>query len=126
MEDLIILAEEESKNISDEALLSERNERKNKSLMEQLNDFAHSFKKIKIKEKIIFYRLMATMLNAGMSLIKGIAVLERQEKNPLFKKILSEILIGLQDGKNLSDCMDMFPASFSEAEIGVIRSGEKT
>lgn len=126
MEDLIILAEDESKNISDEALFSGKNERKNKTLMEQLNDFVHSFQKIKIKEKIIFYRLMATMLNAGMSLIKGIAVLERQEKNPLFKKMLSEILIGLQDGKNLSDCMDMYPASFAEAEIGVIRSGEKT
>jgi len=35
---------------------------------------------------------MATMLNAGMSLIKGIAVLEKQEKNQNFKKILSSML----------------------------------
>jgi len=31
---------------------------------------------------------MATMLDAGMTLIRCIAVLEKQEKNPVFKKIL--------------------------------------
>jgi len=61
--------------------------------MTKLNDFVASFGKIKTKEKIIFYRLMATMLNAGMSLIKGVNVLEKQEKNPKFKKMLSEMLV---------------------------------
>lgn len=69
---------------------------------------------------------MATMLNAGMPLIKSISVLESQEKNKHFKVILERMLVGLKEGKNLSDCMDEFPGSFSEAEIGVIRSGEKT
>jgi len=56
--------------------------------MTQLNEFVGSFSKIKTKQKIIFYRLMSTMLNAGMSLVKSVSVLEKQEKNPKFKKIL--------------------------------------
>jgi type II secretory pathway component PulF len=56
--------------------------------MLQLNVFVSSFSKIKIKEKIVFYRLMSTMLNAGMSLIKSVSVLEKQEKNPKFQKML--------------------------------------
>jgi type IV pilus assembly protein PilC len=56
--------------------------------MTRLNEFVAGFSKLKTKDKIVFYRLMSTMLNAGMSLVKSVMVLEKQEKNPLFKKIL--------------------------------------
>lgn len=65
--------------------------------MQVLNEFVAGFGKLKTKQKIIFYRLMATMLNAGMSLIKSISVLEKQEKHPGFKKMLEEILAGLKE-----------------------------
>ncbi len=128
MEDIIILGEEENENkISDKDILKKSPQEKKKlSFMEYLNDIAGGMWRIKTKDKIIFYRLMSTMLNAWMSLIKSIWVLEKQEKNPVFKKILWEMLIGLKEGKNLSECMDMYPWSFDEAEIGVIKSWEKT
>lgn len=123
-EDLIILWEEESSKNSDSAVL--KNEVKKRDIMSYLNDFVSSLWKIKTKEKIIFYRLMSTMLNAGMSIIKGITVLEKQEKNPVFKKMLWEMLVWLKEWKNLSECLDEYPSSFGEAEIGVVRSWEKT
>ena len=97
MEDIIILDDQESsKNPSiDDILKRGKNEQKSFQIL--LQEYVKSFKHIKIKEKIVFYRLMSTMLDAGMSLIKGIVVLEKQEKNPLFKKMLGEILIGLQE-----------------------------
>lgn len=127
MEDLIILAEDSEET-------SQKLHKKNKaipskkgaSFIETLNDYFISLQKIKIKDKIVFYRLMATMLNAGMSLIKSVAVLEKQEKNPALKKILWEILKGLKEWKNFSDCMDQYSRSFGDAEIWVIRSWEKT
>lgn len=130
MEDIIILWEEENKTsvASDESILgnSKNLDRPKMSFMEYLNDLVAWLQKIKVKEKIIFYRLMSTMLNAGMSIIKWIWVLEKQEKNPTFKKILWEMLIWLKEWKNLSECMEMYPTSFDESEIGVIRAGEKT
>jgi len=128
MEDIIILGEEtKSKVVSDDAILwnAKKSEEK-KDIMERLNDIYAGFQKIKVREKIIFYRLMSTMLNAGMSLIKWVAVLEKQEKNPAFKKILWEMLVSLKEWQNLSECMDKYPNSFVESEIGVIRAGEKT
>lgn len=128
MDDIIILWEEESqKQISDKNILdTNKGEQQELNLMDRINNFLFSLQKLKIKDKIVFYRLMATMLNAGMPLIKGIAVLEKQEKNQSFKKMLWEMLVGLKEWKNLSECMDMYPTSFTEAETGVIRSGEKT
>lgn len=129
MEDIIILWEEEikPKAISDDAILDNTSKKeKPVDFMERLNDIVTSFQKIKVKEKIIFYRLMSTMLNAGMSLVKWVGVLEKQEKNPAFKKILWEMVVSLKEWKNLSECMDKYPNSFDESEIGVIRAGEKT
>ncbi len=102
MEDIIILWEEENKElISDSKIFDSKQQKEPEGFMKNLNDFIDSFKKIHIKEKIIFYRLMSTMLNAGMTLIKWVSVLEKQEKNPLFKKMLTEMLVGLQQWKNI-------------------------
>jgi len=126
-EDLIILWEEESKDISDAAILKkDGSDEKKEDFISYLNNLVASFWRIKTKEKIVFYRLMSTMLNAGMSLIKWINVLEKQEKNATFKKILWEMLVWLKEWKNLSECLDEYPWSFNEAEIWVIRSWEKT
>lgn len=124
MEEIIILGEDDS--LGQKKWKPALKNIEKKDFMQVLNEFVAGFGKLKTKQKIIFYRLMATMLNAGMSLIKSISVLEKQEKHPGFKKMLEEILAGLKEWKNLSDCMDSFPGSFGEAEIGVIRSGEKT
>jgi len=129
MEDIIILWEEENSKVSsDESILDTKDSKqeKKKSVMEYLNNLVAWLQKIKIKEKIVFYRLMATMLNAGMSIIKWVSVLEKQEKNPAFKKILGEMLVWLREWKNLSECMQDYPQSFDDSEMWVIRAGEKT
>jgi len=85
-----------------------------------------SMQSIKTKDKLIFYRLLATMTNAWMSLIQSIGVLESQEKNTLVKTILSSIFLELKTWKSLSECLSKFPISFWEAEIWIIKSWEKT
>jgi type IV pilus assembly protein PilC len=66
-------------------------------MMVKINNFLYSFQKVQTKEKVIFYRLLSTMTNAGMALIKSIGVLEKQEKNPLFKKILIRFIEKLKE-----------------------------
>lgn len=51
---------------------------------------------IKIEQKVIFFRLLATMTNAGLSLMKSVNILEKQEKNPIMKKIYSNIIAGIK------------------------------
>jgi type IV pilus assembly protein PilC len=128
MEDIIILWEEEVTHPSSDKdrLKKGDKDRQKRSIMEYLNDVFAGLQKIKVKEKIIFYRLMSTMLNAGMSIVKSVWVLERQEKNPVFKKILSEMIVWLKEGKNLSESMEMHPGSFDDSEMWVVRAGEKT
>ena len=94
--------------------------------METLNNMSLGFQNIKLKDKLVFYRLLSTMLNSGMWLVKSVWVLERQENNPVFKKMLNTFIIELREGTTLSECLDKYPNSFSQAEVWVIKSWEKT
>jgi len=96
------------------------------TFIDRINEKLLSVQNIKTAEKVIFYRLLSTMTNAWMSVLKSIQVLERQEKNPAFKKMLWEFIYELKEGQTLSYCLAKYPWSFEEAEIWVISSWEKT
>lgn len=100
--------------------------RRSNGPMEKLNDIFLSLQKVKTKEKVIFYRLLSTMINSGMSLVKSISVLEHQEKNQVFKKILWRFREELAAWVNLSECLEMYPNSFDRADVWIIKAWEKT
>lgn len=92
----------------------------------QIGELFYSFQKIRTKEKIQLYRLLSTMLNAWLTLIKAVWVLEKQQKKGTYKKILMRFSENLTSWKRLSDCLADFPNDFSEAEVWMVKSGEKT
>lgn len=121
MSDLLIL-ENEANEYAD---LSQKKQAK-LNFLDMLNDKLISSQWIKTKEKVVIFRLLATMVDAWLSLMKAISILEKQEKNPVVKNILSRFSDELKSWKSLSYCMTLFPASFWDSEIGMIESGEKT
>lgn len=92
----------------------------------QIGELFYSFQKIRTKEKIQLYRLLSTMLNAWLTLVKAVWVLEKQQKKGTYKKILVRFSENLTSWKRLSDCLADFPNDFSEAEVWMVKSGEKT
>jgi type IV pilus assembly protein PilC len=125
MDDIVILSNEDEKKSKNREPWNHLKD-DSRDFMSRLNDFASSFQRVKTKEKVVLYRLLATMLNAGMPLIKAISVLEAQEKNVVLKNILADTLIKLREWHSLSECFDEHHTSFSAAEVGIIRSWEKT
>lgn len=99
---------------------------KSKSLMDTINEKVYALQRVKTANKVIFYRLLSTMTNAWVSLVKAVAILEKQEKNPVLKKILERFWEELKEWKKLSECMALFPKDFDNAEIWIIKSWEKT
>lgn len=64
--------------------------------MDKIDEWLISRQKIKLEKKVIFFRLLATMVNAGLSVIKAISILEKQEKNPVLKRAYEAIIIGIK------------------------------
>jgi len=59
-------------NLSHHHLLSKPLIRSKISFIERLNDMSIGFQNIKLKDKLVFYRLLSTMLNSGMGLVKSV------------------------------------------------------
>jgi len=52
----------------------------------------------RVKSKVLttFTRQLATLVDAGLPLLRGLRVLEKQEKNPTLKNIIGELALSIE------------------------------
>lgn len=80
--------------------------------------------KITALDRISLAENMAIMLKAGVSMPDAVDVISRDSENPYFKKILSDIRFGLENGKSLSDGLSSFPKDFNNVFVSLVKAGE--
>jgi type IV pilus assembly protein PilC len=80
--------------------------------------------KVALRDLSIFCRQFATMINAGVSLVRCLDVLEQQTNSPRLKEIIRDIEQEVQGGATLSRSMAKFPRVFSNLTTGLVRAGE--
>lgn len=83
-----------------------------------------SMTKVTVKDKAIFSRQFAALVNAGVALVRGLGVLADDCPNPKLKKALMAINADVQQGTNLSDAMRKHPACFDNLYVALIQAGE--
>ncbi|MEA3402528.1 MAG: type II secretion system F family protein [Armatimonadota bacterium] len=87
--------------------------------------FSFSFgKRVGLKDLAIFCRQFSTMINAGVSLVRCLDVLEQQSSSVGLKEIIRDIQSEVEGGATLSKSMSKFPRVFSELAVGLARAGE--
>lgn len=47
---------------------------------------------LNVSQKVAFYRLLATMVNAGIPLMRSLSILEKQEKSKKAKMLIASVL----------------------------------
>lgn len=93
-------------------------------LYASLNNWVIMHQGVNVKEKVVFYRLLATMVNAGIGLVKTLHILEEQTEHQKLKRVIRIIVRSIESGDSFSSSLMRFPDVFTEQEIGMIRSGE--
>lgn len=83
-----------------------------------------SFGRVKAKDLAIFCRQFATMMNAGVSLIRCLTVLEQQTQSYKLKEIIRDLQGQVEAGESLSKSMQRHPKVFSTLFLGLVRAGE--
>ena len=81
---------------------------------------------VKLHDKVTFANNLSAMISAGLSLSRSLEVLERQTRNPKFKRALRTIIQDVNDGKSLSTSLAMFPNIFSPVFIAMVAAGEES
>ncbi len=81
---------------------------------------------VKLQDKIIFTRNLASMLDAGLALSRALTVIEKQTGGKKFKGIVAGLNASIRSGKTLSesmkDCGDVFPPLVGS----MVRAGEES
>ena len=81
---------------------------------------------VPMKDKVVFMRQMATMVGAGLPLTRSLEIMVQQASNPLFKKVLKEVLDGVQSGKSLADSFRDQDEVFDDITLNLIEAGEQS
>ena len=87
--------------------------------------FSFSFgAKVKPDEVTIMTRQLSTLIVAGLPLLRALELIHRQERNPAFKEILSNIADSVSQGNNLSEALQSHPKVFDRLYVNMIKAGE--
>jgi type IV pilus assembly protein PilC len=92
--------------------------------MFDLKNIQASMSKVTVKDKAVFSRQFAALVNAGVAMVRGLGVLSEQCTNPSMKKALIEVSSDVQQGTNLSDAMRKHPKCFDNLYTSMIQAGE--
>src|SRR5258708_6145974 len=79
-----------------------------------------------VKSKVLttFTRQLATLVDAGLPLLRGLRVLEKQEKNPTLKSIVSELALSIEGGSTFSEALAQHPKVFNRLFVNMVKAGE--
>lgn len=82
--------------------------------------------RIKTTDLIQFCRNMAGLMHAGVSLARGVEILQRQTTNIKMKNVLASIAETIKSGGSLSDALTKHPKVFDSLFISMMRAGEES
>src|ERR1017187_4548767 len=80
----------------------------------------------RVKSKVLttFTRQLATLVDAGLPLLRGLRVLEKQERNPTLKSIIAELAVAIEGGSTFSEGLAQHPKVFNRLFVNMVKAGE--
>jgi type IV pilus assembly protein PilC len=80
----------------------------------------------RVKPKVLttFTRQLATLVDAGLPLLRGLRVLERQERNPTLRGVIGDLGTSIESGSTFSESLAQHPKIFNRLFINMVKAGE--
>ncbi len=81
-------------------------------------------KTVKPKILMIFTRQLATLVDSGLPLLRGLNVLAKQERDPVLKRTINKLADGVQGGGTFSESLAQHPRIFNNLYVNMVKAGE--
>jgi type IV pilus assembly protein PilC len=80
----------------------------------------------RVKSKVLttFARQLATLVQAGLPLLRGLRVLQKQERNATLKGIIGELATSIEGGSTFSEALAQHPKVFNRLFVNMVKAGE--
>ena len=105
-------------------LVKELKQQEKLSFNFSLQGLRDSTARVTVKDKAVFSRQFAALVNAGVAMVRGLGVLSEQCENPKLKRALLGVSADVQQGVSLSDSMRKYPECFDALYVAMIQAGE--
>jgi type IV pilus assembly protein PilC len=97
-------------------------------LLARLNNFSFSLPliggRVKPRAVTVLTRQLATLIEAGMPLLRGLRILQQQESSRPLKRILGDLDATIEGGSSLSEALTLHPRVFNRLYINMVKAGE--
>jgi type IV pilus assembly protein PilC len=81
-------------------------------------------RRVGLRELTVFARQFATMVNAGLTMVRTLSILEQQTESSKLRQLVGEVRKEVEEGMTLSDAFGKHPETFSALMINMVRAGE--
>ena len=85
-----------------------------------------TFKKVKPKSLQIFARQLATMIEAGVSIVAALVTLEEQTDDKYLREVIGEVRSDVEAGMVLSRALSRHPKVFNRLFVSMVEAGESS
>ncbi|KPL11353.1 hypothetical protein AMJ85_03715 [candidate division BRC1 bacterium SM23_51] len=82
------------------------------------------FHRVRNKHITTFTRQLATLIDAGLPILRSLRILEEQVESVVFKDIIAKVAQDIEGGLSLSDAMAKYPKVFDKLYVSMVRAGE--
>lgn len=80
--------------------------------------------RVRTKSLTVFTRQLATLVDAGLPLLRGMRVLERQEKSAALRRAINDMATSVEGGSTFSEALAQHPKIFNKLFINMVKAGE--
>lgn len=80
--------------------------------------------RVREKDLVIFVRQFSTMIDAGLPLVQCLDILQEQQENQAFKRIINRVKRDVEEGATLSDAIRKHPKAFDNLFVNLVAAGE--
>jgi type IV pilus assembly protein PilC len=89
-----------------------------------LNIVLFQRKTVKPKLLMIFTRQLATLIDSGLPLMRGLNVLAKQERDSVLKNTINKLADSVQGGTTFSEALAQHPRIFNNLYVNMVKAGE--
>lgn len=80
--------------------------------------------RLRHRTRIVFTRQMATLLEAGMPLLRGLRLIREQESDAALRRIIAEVATAIEGGASFSEALAAHPKAFNRLYVQMVKAGE--
>jgi type IV pilus assembly protein PilC len=80
--------------------------------------------KVKLKILTTFTRQLATLIDAGLPLLRSLNTLARQERNVVMRNTMTQLGTAVESGSTFSEALAQHPGVFNKLYVNMVKAGE--